>query len=70
MGANLRRLHRGTSIAFTLTVLVGFVAVTGILPFWVFYLPLFPLALLMGTGLYLFALPYTDRRRRRAQIET
>lgn len=31
---------------------------------WVAYLPLFPLALLLLTGLYLFALPYTARRRR------
>jgi hypothetical protein len=59
----IRRFHRWVSVAFTLTVAACFVALTGILPFWVFYLPLLPLALLMATGLYLFALPYTSRRR-------
>jgi len=68
----IRQTHRWLSIAFTVTVIVCFVALTGSLPFWVFYLPLLPLALLMATGLYLFALPYTGRRRngRRAAVET
>ena len=67
----IRRFHRGVSVVFTLTVVVCFVAVTGLLPFWVFYLPLLPLALLMGTGLYLFALPYAARGRggRRGAVE-
>jgi archaellum biogenesis protein FlaJ (TadC family) len=67
----IRQIHRWVSLAFTLTVLVCFVALTGILPFWVFYLPLLPLALLMATGLYLFALPYAARRRggRRTALE-
>ncbi|WP_433557004.1 hypothetical protein ACQPWY_34515 [Pseudonocardia xinjiangensis] len=70
---NLVRLtHRWVSIAFTATVIICFVALTGSLPFWVFYLPLPPLALLMATGLYLFALPYATRWRngRRAALET
>jgi ABC-type polysaccharide/polyol phosphate export permease len=32
---------------------------------WVSYLPLLPLALLLFTGLNLFVLPYTARRRAR-----
>jgi hypothetical protein len=36
---------------------------------WVSYLPLLPLALMFVTGLFLFALPYTARRRgRRPEI--
>ncbi len=30
---------------------------------WVVYTPLLPLAALLLTGLYLFVLPYTSRRR-------
>lgn len=30
---------------------------------WLYYLPLFPLALLAFTGLYLFILPYTAKSR-------
>ena len=59
----VRQIHRWVSIAFTVTVAVCFVALTGILPFWVFYVPLLPLFLLMLTGLYMFALPYVGRRR-------
>jgi hypothetical protein len=58
-----RQTHRWLSIAFTVTVLICFVALSGILPFWVFYLPLLPLFLLMCTGLYMFSLPYVSRRR-------
>jgi hypothetical protein len=32
-------------------------------PAWVTYSPLFPLALLLFTGLYMFALPYATRWR-------
>jgi hypothetical protein len=59
----VRQVHRWMSITFTVTVAVCFVALTGILPFWVFYVPLLPLFLLMLTGLYMFALPYVVRRR-------
>ncbi|WP_428977263.1 hypothetical protein [Salaquimonas pukyongi] len=30
---------------------------------WVYFLPLAPLALMLVTGLYLFALPYTAKQR-------
>jgi cellulose synthase/poly-beta-1,6-N-acetylglucosamine synthase-like glycosyltransferase len=59
----VRQSHRWLAIVFTVTVVICFVALTGILPFWVFYVPLFPLALMMVTGLYLFALPYAGKRR-------
>ena len=62
----VRQIHRWLSIAFTVTVIVNIVALTlrdGQPPAWVTYSPLLPLALLMLTGLYLFALPYAARRR-------
>jgi hypothetical protein len=65
----IRQIHRWLSIAFTLTVIANFAAMTqGQPPAWVTYSPLPPLALLLFTGLYLFVLPYTARwgSRRRA----
>jgi hypothetical protein len=62
----IRQLHRWLSIAFTLTVIANFVAMTqGPPPPWVTYSPLFPLALLLFSGLYMFVLPYATRRRGR-----
>jgi hypothetical protein len=55
----IRQIHRWLSIAFTLTVIANFVAMSrGTPPAWVTYSPLLPLALLLLTGLYMFALPY------------
>ena len=60
----IRRTHRWLSIAFTVTVIANFAAMTrGQPPAWVTYSPLFPLALLLLTGLYLFALPYIAGQR-------
>ena len=60
----IRQTHRWLSIAFTLTVIANFAAMTqGPPPAWVTYSPLFPLALLLLSGLYLFVLPYTTRWR-------
>ena len=63
----IRQAHRWVSIAFTLTVLANF-AVRAVRPgepaAWITYSPLLPLALLLFSGLYLFALPYAARRRR------
>jgi hypothetical protein len=60
----VRRTHRWVSIAFTATVAANFVAMTrGQPPAWVTYSPLLPLAVLLCSGLYLFALPYAARRR-------
>ncbi|NGN42238.1 hypothetical protein G6N74_14305 [Mesorhizobium sp. CGMCC 1.15528] len=61
----IRQLHRWTSIIFTVIVAAIFIALgVGKEPVqWVYFLPLFPLALLLLTGLYLFALPYAVRWR-------
>ena len=60
----IRQTHRWLSIAFTLTVLANFAVMTqGQPPAWVTYSPLFPLALLLLSGLYLFALPHATRWR-------
>ena len=60
----VRQIHRWVSIAFTVTVIANFVALSqGVPPAWVTYSPLLPLAVLLFTGLYLFVLPYAARRR-------
>lgn len=63
----IRQTHRWVSIAFTIAVIANFVAL-GLgkgqqPPAWITYSPLLPLAVLLFTGLYLFALPYVARRR-------
>ena len=62
----IRQFHRWVSIVFTLTVVANFVALargTGMPPPWLTYSPLLPLAVLMLTGLYLFAQPFVARWR-------
>jgi hypothetical protein len=60
----IRQIHRWLSIIFTATVIANFVAMgLGPAPPWVVYAPLPPLALLLFTGLYMFALPYTANWR-------
>jgi hypothetical protein len=60
----VRQIHRWLAIAFTVTVIVTFVALAQEEPVvWVSYVSLFPLALLLCSGLYLFALPYATRWR-------
>jgi ABC-type polysaccharide/polyol phosphate export permease len=56
----VRQVHRWLSILFTSIVLGIFIALgIGKPPVqWVYYLPLFPLAFLLLTGLYMFVLPY------------
>ena len=67
----IRQLHRWLSIAFTLTVIANFVVMTqGQPPAWVTYSPLFPLALLLFSGLYLFALPYVTKWQSGQRIAT
>jgi hypothetical protein len=65
MNALVRQTHRWVSIVFTLTVIANFVALAqgGMPPAWITYSPLLPLALLLFSGLYLFALPYAARWR-------
>ena len=60
----IRQIHRWLSIAFTVSVIVTFLALRQDPPVvWVSYVPLLPLALLLFTGLYLFVLPYAIKRR-------
>ncbi len=61
----IRQAHRWLSIAFTVVVAAIFVTLgIGKEPAeWVYFLPLFPLALMTASGLYLFALPYAAKRR-------
>jgi len=60
----LRQIHRWRSIVFTVTVIANFAAMAaGQSPRWVVYAPLLPLALLLFTGLYMFALPYAANWR-------
>ncbi|MEU6207326.1 hypothetical protein ABZ814_27490 [Micromonospora musae] len=60
----IRQIHRWLAVVFTVTVIVTFVALAQEEPVvWVSYVPLLPLALLLFTGLYLFALPYVTRWR-------
>ena len=63
MSAGVRQFHRWVSMAFTLTVIANFVAMSfGTPPAWITYSPLLPLALLFLTGLYLFVQPYRRTR--------
>jgi hypothetical protein len=62
----VRQGHRWVSIAFTVTVIANFVAMTlGPPPLWLVYSPLLPLFLLLLSGLYMFVLPYAAKRRSR-----
>jgi len=67
----IRQIHRWTSIIFTAIVAAIFIALgAGREPAeWVYYLPLFPLFVLLPTGLYMFVLPYTAGRRSRLEQE-
>jgi heme A synthase len=61
----IRQAHRWISMIFTATVAANFIAMTqGTPPMWITYAPLLPLALLLFSGLYLFALPYLSRTKR------
>ena len=61
----IRQAHRWVSMAFTIAVVIVtiVVLVQEDPAAWVYLSPLLPLALLLLTGLYLFALPYLSRRR-------
>ena len=62
----IRQIHRWLSIIFTLTVIANFVALAmgngQQPPPWITYSPLPPLFLLLFTGLYMFVLPYVNRK--------
>jgi hypothetical protein len=60
----IRRTHRWLSIGFTLAVIANLVALMQKEQVvWVGLLALFPLILLLLSGLYLFALPYMAKGR-------
>jgi cellulose synthase/poly-beta-1,6-N-acetylglucosamine synthase-like glycosyltransferase len=66
----VRQTHRWLSIAFTVAVIVNIIAVgQGKYTAWVGLLALLPLALLLFTGLYLFALPYATKWRSGRRID-
>ena len=63
----IRQSHRWLSVAFTAAVIVNIVAVMrGQYTPGVGLLAVFPLAFLLLSGLYLFALPYATRWRIRS----
>jgi hypothetical protein len=62
----IRQFHRWVSVAFTVAVIANVAVMSagqGQPPVWVTYSPLLPLAVLLLTGLYLFALPYAMKWR-------
>ena len=60
----IRQAHRWVSAAFALGTLVNIVSIArGQQVFWIGMLAFVPLVLLFVSGLYLFALPYLERRR-------
>jgi hypothetical protein len=63
----IRQIHRWASIIFVLLVIGIFIALgVGEKPAnWVYLSPLFPLAVLALTGLYMFVLPYAAQWRRK-----
>ena len=68
MSMLIRQTHRWLSIAFTLGVITYIVAMSGGKqpPYWLGLFALVPLILLLVSGLYLFALPYVQKARRKA----
>jgi hypothetical protein len=66
MNTLIRQVHRWLSILFTAAVLINVGAmVLKAQAVWIGLLALFPLILLMLSGLYMFALPYITRGRER-----
>ncbi len=66
VGSWTRQFHRFVAVVFTATVIANFIALaTGTPPPWVTYSPLLPLAVLLCTGLHLFATPFVAKWRGR-----
>ncbi|HVK50632.1 MAG TPA: hypothetical protein VM469_02705 [Pseudoxanthomonas sp.] len=62
--AGIRQFHRWMSITFTVCVIANFVVMgREQIALYVGLFTLLPLGLLLLTGLYLFALPYLNKRR-------
>jgi hypothetical protein len=65
-GKGIRKFHRAVSMIFMATVVFTAVALTANSSMvWVSYVPLLPLFVLMGTGVYMWFLPHVARRRAR-----
>ena len=63
--SGIRQFHRWMSIVFTVAVIFNTIMlVMNRQATWVGLTALFPLILLMITGLYMFALPYLTRSRK------
>jgi ATP/ADP translocase len=63
--SGIRQFHRWTSIVFTVAVIFNTIMlVLNRQATWVGLTALFPLILLMITGLYMFALPYLTKSRK------
>lgn len=64
MSRMVRQWHRWIGIVFVFTVVANFVAMAfGQPPAVITYAPLLPLALMVVSGLYLFALPHFRKLR-------
>lgn len=64
MNVWIRKTHRWVSLAFTGGVIAYIVVMSQMTPpWWLGLFALVPLILLLVTGLYLFALPYVQRRK-------
>ena len=62
----MRQIHRWLSVWVTLSVILnGITVVRGKYNNWLGLMALLPLAVLLLTGLYLFALPYLGKARQR-----
>lgn len=62
----IRQVHRWLSVVFTVAVIVNMIVIAqGQYVAWVGLMAVAPLALLLPTGLNLFALPYVTRWRGR-----
>jgi hypothetical protein len=60
----VRQVHRWLSVAFAAAVIANIAVMgRGDIALWVGFLTLLPLALLLLTGLYMFALPYAEKWR-------
>jgi membrane protein CcdC involved in cytochrome C biogenesis len=64
MSAGIRRFHRWVSTIFMVTVVINIVAaLLKAQALWIGLMALFPLVLLMVTGLYMFVRPYFSKEQ-------
>ena len=64
MSKLMRQTHRWLGMSLIVLTIINVIAFSmGYAIPWLYYLPLLPLFLLMGTGLYMFVQPYLGRSR-------